>query len=185
MDPWIGESLKRLVGKREMPTSTFNAFFFETLNKRDYVALFGLRNLELRQGRGGMPEEHVPVALADTHASVGKHHVPAAIVHRSARARAEEIDEELLLAHDSVFSAMRPEPPELRIGPEPGQKIIRDRRDCAISTKALVKGLRPIAHCVLPKSVARQRKHGECAAEKRDELAALHVWMAPAWQEKM
>jgi hypothetical protein len=22
-------------------------------------------------------------------------------------------------------------------------------------------------------------------AEQRDELAALHVWMAPAWQEKM
>jgi hypothetical protein len=23
------------------------------------------------------------------------------------------------------------------------------------------------------------------AAEQRDELAAVHVWMAPAWQEKM
>jgi hypothetical protein len=23
------------------------------------------------------------------------------------------------------------------------------------------------------------------AAEQRDELAPLHVWMAPAWQEKM
>jgi len=22
-------------------------------------------------------------------------------------------------------------------------------------------------------------------AEQRDELAAFHVWMAPAWQEKM
>ena len=54
MDPWIGKSLNGLVGKREMRTSTFNAFFFETLNKRDHVALFGLRNLELRQGRGSM-----------------------------------------------------------------------------------------------------------------------------------
>jgi hypothetical protein len=24
-----------------------------------------------------------------------------------------------------------------------------------------------------------------CAAEQRNELAPFHVWMAPAWQEKM
>src|SRR5262249_15024262 len=30
--------------------------------------------------------------------------------------------------------------------------------------------------------VRRERPHG-CAAEQRDERAALHVWMAPAWQE--
>jgi len=24
-----------------------------------------------------------------------------------------------------------------------------------------------------------------CAAEQRNEFAAFHVWMAPAWQEKM
>src|SRR5258708_2313774 len=107
----------------ERTYSTLNALFFETLDKRDHVALFGLRHLELRQGRGGMTEEHGPVAIADAHASVGEHHVPASIVHRSARARAQEIDEELLLAHDAVFSAMRPEAPELRIGPKPGQKI--------------------------------------------------------------
>ena len=42
-----------------------------------------------------MTEEHVPVAITDAHASVGEHHVPAAIVHWAAGARAEEIDEEL------------------------------------------------------------------------------------------
>jgi hypothetical protein len=26
---------------------------------------------------------------------------------------------------------------------------------------------------------------GHAAAEQRDEVAAVHVWMAPAWQEKM
>src|SRR5262249_484156 len=31
---------------------------------------------------------------------------------------------------------------------------------------------------------ARGERPRECrAADKRDELAALHVWMAPAWQE--
>src|SRR5262249_33134923 len=30
----------------------------------------------------------------------------------------------------------------------------------------------------------RQRPRGR-AAEQRDELAAVHVWLAPAWQEKM
>src|SRR5438128_2261720 len=31
----------------------------------------------------------------------------------------------------------------------------------------------------------RERPRGCRAAERRDELAALHVWMAPAWQEEM
>jgi hypothetical protein len=31
----------------------------------------------------------------------------------------------------------------------------------------------------------RERPRDRRAADKRDELAALHVWMAPAWQEKM
>src|SRR6516225_11173807 len=33
----------------------------------------------------------------------------------------------------------------------------------------------------------RARRERPCgrAAEQRDELAPLHVWMAPAWQEKM
>ena len=70
-------------------------------------------------------------------------------------ARAEEIDEQLLLAHDTVFPTMRPEAPELRIGPEPGQRIIRHRSDRVVPSEALVKGLRPVAHCVLLKSGGR------------------------------
>jgi hypothetical protein len=61
-------------------------------------------------------------------------------------AHAEEIDEKLLLTHDAIFAAMRPEAPELRIGPKPRQKIIRHRCDSVISAKALVKGLRLVAH---------------------------------------
>ena len=61
--------------------------------------VFGLGHLEPLQGRGGMTEEHVPVALADAHPSVGERHVPAAVVHRSARDRAEEVNQELFLAH--------------------------------------------------------------------------------------
>jgi hypothetical protein len=30
-----------------------------------------------------------------------------------------------------------------------------------------------------------KRPRRRCAAEKGDELASFHVWMAPAWQEKM
>src|SRR5262252_8617622 len=32
---------------------------------------------------------------------------------------------------------------------------------------------------------SRERPSGGRTAHPRDELAALHVWMAPAWQEKM
>src|SRR6266478_3449356 len=87
-----------------------------------------------------MAEEHIPVALADAHASVAQRHVPAAIVHGAARARAEEIDQE--------FSAMCPEA-KLWIGLEPGKQVIRHRRDRATATNALVEGLLLVAHRVL------------------------------------
>src|SRR5262249_62070690 len=32
---------------------------------------------------------------------------------------------------------------------------------------------------------ARRERPRRSAAEQRDELTALHVWMAPAWQEKI
>src|SRR5437667_823631 len=136
-------------------TPLFDDLLLETLHERDHVALFGLGHLELRQGRGGMTEEHVPVAFADAHASVGEHHVPAAIVHRSARARAEEVDQELLLALDAVFSAMRPEAGELGIGLEPGQQVIRHRRDRVVPAQALVKRFPRVVHRVLLESVGR------------------------------
>src|SRR6266568_4358605 len=121
----------------------------ETLDKRDHVALLGLGHLELRQCRARVTEEHVPVALADAHASMAERHVPATVVHRPARARAEKVDEQLLLALDAVLPAMGPEAPELRIGLESGQQIIRHRRDRLIATKAVVKGLLLVAHPLL------------------------------------
>jgi hypothetical protein len=39
------------------------------------------------------------------------------------------------------------------------------------------------SQALLPPRHHRPRRR--CAAEKRDELAPFHVWMAPAWQEKM
>jgi hypothetical protein len=86
-----------------------------------------------------MAEKHVPIAIANAQASMRECHVPAPIIHRSARARAEEVDEELLFAHDAIFTAMRPEAPELRIAPEPRQKIVRYSCDSLISAKTLVR----------------------------------------------
>src|SRR2546426_5775172 len=150
----------------DVEATLLDDLFLETLDKRDHVALFGLGHLELREGRGGMTEEHAPIALADAHASVGEHHVPAAVVHRSARTRAEEVDQELPLARDAVSPAVRPEAAELRIGSEPGQQIIRHRRDRVVTTKPLVKGLRLVAHRVLLNS---------------GRPALLGNWGAPTW----
>src|SRR5437867_8244283 len=136
---------------RAVQATLFDDVLLETLDERDHVALFGLGYLELRQGRGGMAEEHVPVALADAHTPVDEQHVPAAVVHRSARARTEEVDQELLLVLDAVFPAMRPEAAELRVGLEPGQQVVRHRRDRVVATKTLVKGLRPVAHRCPPR----------------------------------
>src|SRR5207249_6908751 len=67
---------------------------------------------------------------------------------------------ELFLALDAVFPAMRPEAPELRIGLEPGQQIIRHRTDRIVSPKALVEGLLPVPHRVLlPAGDSRSVRH--------------------------
>src|SRR4029453_3592764 len=89
-----------------------------------------------------MTKESVPVALIDTHASVGKGHVPTAVVRWSTLRGAEVVDEKRLLALDAVLPAMRPEAPELRIGPKPRQEIIRHCADRVVTTKALIKSFR-------------------------------------------
>jgi hypothetical protein len=71
-----------------------------------------------------MAEEHLPIALANAHTSVAERHVPTPIVHRTARAGAEEVYQELLLAIHAVLPTMCPEAAELWIGTEAGQQII-------------------------------------------------------------
>src|SRR5207249_5478594 len=93
------------------------------------------------QGRCRVTEKDAPVALTNVHPSMAELHSPAAVVHRAARARAEEVDEELLLSLDTVIPAMRPESAELRIGLKARQQIIRNRCDRIVPIKALVKGL--------------------------------------------
>jgi hypothetical protein len=105
----------------------FDDLLLETLHERNHIALLGLGHLELRQGRCRVTEKDAPVALAYAHASMAERHIPAAVVHWVARARAEEVDQELLLTIDVVLPAMRPEASELPIGLEARQQIIRHR----------------------------------------------------------
>src|SRR5882724_11930641 len=123
------------IGFGGQETTLFHYLLLETPDKPDHFALFSLGHLELRECRRGMPQEHIPVALADTHASVTERHVPTPVVHRPARAATEEVDQELLLAHDAVLSAMRPKAAELRIGSESRQEIIRHPRDRVVATQ--------------------------------------------------
>jgi hypothetical protein len=44
----------------------FDDIFLEALDECDYVALFGLRHLELRQGRSGVSEEKTFQSLSLT-----------------------------------------------------------------------------------------------------------------------
>jgi hypothetical protein len=109
------------------PASLLDDLLLEALDNGDHLALFGLRHPELCQGRCRVTEE------------------------RPARARAEKIDQELLLALDTIFAAMRSEAAELRIGLKSGQQIIRHRRERVITAEALVEGLGVAAHRVLLK----------------------------------
>ena len=47
--------------------------------------------------------------------------------------------------------------------------------------------MNPLIGWLAASRLLRARGERPCrrAAEQRDERAALHVWMAPAWQEKM
>jgi hypothetical protein len=89
-----------------------------------------------------MTEKHVPIVLVDAHPSVSEGHVSATVVRRSARAGAEEVDEELLLTLDAIFGTMCPEATELRIIPKPRQQIIRHGADRIVTTKAFIKRFR-------------------------------------------
>jgi hypothetical protein len=74
------------------------------------------------------------------------------------------------------------------VGPAQLLQPLQERRDAGLSFR-IVRGqvhkhadpTRPLA-LLRPR---RERPRDRRAAEQRDELAALHVWMAPAWQEKM
>src|SRR5262249_36302818 len=104
---------------------------------------------ELGQGLTGMTEEDVPVALADAHATVGESHVPSAVVHGPAGARAEVVDEELLLTLDPIGASMGPETAELGIVLQPGQQVIGHRGDRVVAAQTLVEGPGAVAHGVL------------------------------------
>ena len=81
---------------------------------------------------------------------MSEQHVPAAVVGRAARARAEEIDQKLLLAFYPVFSSVRPEAAELRIRLEPRQQIVRHCGNRVVTTKTLVEGLLLVGHRLSP-----------------------------------
>src|SRR5277367_112100 len=118
----------------------------KALDECDYIALFGFWHFELRKGGSGVSEKHVPVALADLHATMGQQHFSTPVVDRSTCALAQEINQQLFLALDAIFSAMRPETTELRILVEPRHQVLCHCRDCIIPTKPLVQRFALLAH---------------------------------------
>ena len=119
----------------------FDDIFLEALDERDHLALFGLGHFEFGQGRGGMSEEHVPVAFADAHSPVRESHVSAPIVHRASTALAQVVYQELLLTFDAVFAAMRPEAPKLWIRFKTRKQIVGHCHDRAESAESFEKCL--------------------------------------------
>jgi hypothetical protein len=62
--------------------------------------------------------------------------------------------------------------------------MARSRYRAASSASACCRA-RTAALTLAGRRARRERPRRRCAAEKGDELAAFHVWMAPAWQETM
>ena len=63
-------------------------------------------------------------------------HISADIIERAAGRRAQEIDQQLLLAAYAVVGAVLRETSELRIGPQQAQQTIGNRCNCVISSEA-------------------------------------------------
>jgi hypothetical protein len=97
-----------------------------TLYERNYLVTLSLGNLERIEGGVEVPNESRPITLADSHALVRGIHVPPGVIHGPACARAEKVDEELLLSGDAILSPMVPEAPQPRIRLEAGQQIVGD-----------------------------------------------------------
>src|SRR5262245_37949897 len=154
------------------PLRLFDDVLLEALDERDDLALLGLGHLELRHGRTGVPEEYLPVALADAHAAVREQHVPAAVVHRSTRIRAEEVDQELLLALDAVFAPMGPEATELGIPLESGQHVVGEGNKGVVTTEARIQGLLLVAHRLLLEPEERQDGGSRGGIEGREGVSA-------------
>src|SRR5712692_9347232 len=93
-----------------------------------------------------MAKKDAPVALADSHPAMRQPHVPPAVIHWSAGVRAQEIYQQLLLAHDAVFGAVLPKSAELCIVSQPRQQVVCHRSDRVVAAEPLVKSLLLVAH---------------------------------------
>src|SRR5215472_7504017 len=86
---------------------------------------------------------------------------------------------------DCVIACWRRVIAAAALGPPESRKPLAKRRDTQLSFRIAL-GERH-QHADTPHALAllrarRERPRGR-AAKQRDELAAVHVWMAPAWQE--
>src|SRR5262245_60513221 len=90
-------------------------------------------------------------------------------------------------------SAIAAPPPTLldaearAFGPPELAKLLSECRDARLNVRIAVGERHQHAHtpqALAPLRACRERPRGR-AAEQRDERAPVHVWMAPAWQEKM
>jgi len=75
----------------------------------------------MRQSFPYVFHEDRPVLLADPHASMRNGHAAAGVVHRSAGARREKVDQQLFFALNPVFATMLPESAQLLIRAQSAQ----------------------------------------------------------------
>ena len=85
-----------------------------------------------------MLHENIPIAIAEFHADMRDLHVPAGVVNRPACACAKVVDKELLFPGDTIVSPVLPESPQLGIGFEPWQEVVREGGNSVIASETLL-----------------------------------------------
>ena len=82
-----------------------------------------------------MTDESLPVTFADPETAMGDLHVPTRVIHRATSRRAQEIDEQLLLAAHTILTTVLPKPRKLLICLQAGQKVIGNGCDRIVSAQ--------------------------------------------------
>ena len=72
------------------------------MNKCKYLVTFGLGNLKSLQRGIEVPQEYRPIAVSDFHSIMGGLHISPGVVHGTAGAGAQKINEELLSPPDTI-----------------------------------------------------------------------------------
>src|SRR3989442_607393 len=104
-------------------------------------------DVELLERRSEVPDEHLPVTVANAHACVRALHISSPIVEGAARRRTKKIDKKLLFSRQPIVPAMGPKATQLWIVHQTRHEVVSHGSNGVVSSQSFVE---PITHLSPP-----------------------------------